>query len=118
MVDSPLPLTDNIRAWLAHGERGLSSETIVGRLCGLPLTQYESAPLDLDDLRRCVRLLDACPELRPLLPRMTSVSPEWERLVARWDQLEATFRKELAAGNACPKTYRMFRAALSGKVRR
>lgn len=108
----PVPLTGAIRTWLAEGERGLSSETIVGHLCGFPLVQHQHEPLDPDDLRRCIDLLDACPELRPHLWRMASLSPQWKRLVESWEELERTFREELMAEKPTGRTYALMKRLL------
>ncbi len=109
---------DSVRAWLAKGERGSSSETIVGRMLGLPITQYEDAPHDPDDLRRCALLCEACPEVRAYLPQMATVSPTWRRLVAQWDELVALMYREIDEnGGRCPETYRRMLIARGEKAR-
>lgn len=71
--------------WLARGDRGLSSKAIVEQLVlgGGNIAH----PYDPGDFRRCEMLLRAVPTLRPLLPRMAEVSPEWARLVKRWPDI-------------------------------
>jgi hypothetical protein len=49
-------------------------------------------PHDGDDFGRCVRLLDAAPELRANLDSIKSFSPEWNALVTHWDEFEALYR--------------------------
>lgn len=73
--------------WLAHGERGISSEAIFSYLTGIPLQCRLRPPYDAGDLRRCRRLLAAVPEFAARLGEMRNVSPEWSRLVDRWDEL-------------------------------
>jgi len=68
-------------AWYAGGDTGLSSEAMAARLSGQPCRR--DYPRDPDDLGRCVRLLDAIPELRSELFMMVGVCKEWERLIKK-----------------------------------
>lgn len=99
--------------WLAHGERGLSSETIFAHLTGVDAVGdgHRWHPSDPDDLSRCRRLLeDDVPELQQAFLRMAEVSPVWKRLVEDWDALCAEMDREMPnwrhgeRGN-CPETY-------------
>ena len=47
------------------------------------------------DFRRCELLLRAVPTLRPLLPRMAKVGPEWAALVKRWPDIVAAMDAEV-----------------------
>lgn len=91
-----LDIPQSVLDWLAKGERGTSSETIVAFLWKLPITGRwgMTHPLDPSDLRRCLLLLQASPETRARLPEMNAVSPEWRGLVERWDELERMFLEE------------------------
>jgi len=73
--------------WLATGERGLSSETIVAHVTGVPVVRWPSEPLDPADFWRCERLIRAVPLVRLALSSMRPVSPVWARLVDAWDEL-------------------------------
>lgn len=91
-------MSDNLREWLLNGERGLSSETIVQHLTGLPLLAKDTwggiqniYPHDPADLRRCLLLLEAVPELKADFARMAELSEKWIRLVENWAQLEKLF---------------------------
>ena len=94
-------IPQSIVNWLAAGERGLSSESIVEYLYGLPTLEghwRRSAPhhpLDPADLRRCLLLLAESPETAAQFPRMREATPEWERLVDAWDGLERQFLAEI-----------------------
>ena len=87
--------------WLAASERGLSSESIVEYLYGLPILEGHwrrfapHHPLDPADLRRCLLLLAESPETAAQFPRMRAASPEWERLVDAWADLERQFLAEI-----------------------
>lgn len=63
--------------WLARGERGISSETIVSRLSGIPVGTYRwssNYPHDPADFRRCELLLRWVPVARIGLPAMRGES--------------------------------------------
>jgi hypothetical protein len=104
--------------WLAHGDRGMSSETMAFWLAWGEKGNSRSHPYDPDDLDRCLRLLEQVPELRPLLPRMASVSDKWARLVANWERIEASHLDEVGLGwskaRRAPKTYAMMKEVLDG----
>ncbi len=105
--------TVRILAWLRAGERGASSEALVSRAIGIPITQRPLAhayPLDPDDLRRCADLLDACPEVRPFVDKMPG--PVWRRLAKQWDALVALMRREASEKKGkCSQTYRKMKRA-------
>ena len=77
-------------------------------------------PHDPDDLSRCRKLLEAVPELKPLLPRMAEASPVWAELVSRWDELCALMDAEAPqwrdGQGSAKKTYALMQE-LSTKAR-
>lgn len=101
--------------WLATGERGLSSETLFTFLTGTDITRNNGTnyPHDPADLRRCMLLLDQCPELKPNLPRIAQAGPVWAALFARWDELTAAFEAEVPDWRgrnwSAPKTYALMK---------
>lgn len=104
-----MEVTPNINRWLAHGERGISSETIVGHLAGIAIAgaAHGGAPIDPSDLRRCVLLLDAAPELRTEFYRMAEISTTWALLVENWQALTDMLKREAASNRGrCPETYK------------
>lgn len=107
-----------IELWLAFGERGRSSEGIAFAALGIKVDRQFDWPRDPDDLRRCLRLLDAAPAARPGLEVLAAGSPEWAALVAVWPALDATLREEthelLDLTGSAPRTYAMMREALEG----
>lgn len=83
--------------WLAHGERGLSSESmcfwlVFGERLKWPREGY---PLDPADFRRCQLLLRLVPKLRKRLPLMAECSPVWAALVERWDEITKVLEAEV-----------------------
>jgi hypothetical protein len=113
-------IPESVRRWLKYGERGLSSETIVSHLTGVPITQWQSPPYDPDDLQRCLKLLDACPELRDRFQEMRTCDG-WAGLVDHWDDIVHTFYKEVGndlsnlRGKSAPRTYMLMKLALTAE---
>jgi hypothetical protein len=107
--------SDAIR-WLAHGEHGESSQAMFMKLTGVELHKRgplnkSAYPFDASDLRRCRLLLEAVPELNEWLHKMREVSPIWEALVGRWDEVCGVMDAECASWRDgigfCPKTYEL-----------
>lgn len=106
--------------WLATGERGLSSETLFSYLSGHNIQDEGDEnryPHDPADLRRCMLLLEQCPELKPNLPRIAQAGPVWAALFARWDELTGTFETECpgwrGGGWRAPKTYALMKEIIT-----
>ena len=73
--------------WIFEGNTGLSSMCMAAHLTGHHhLNNHPMEPADFD---RCVGLLEAVPELRPLLPKMAERGKIWADLVQNWGRLGA-----------------------------
>lgn len=109
-MNAPFPITPAINNWLAQGERGVSSEAIVRHITGINVGSrrwFPDNPSDPDDLRRCILLLEAVPELRMGFDKLRAASPVWEKLVDNWDELVALFYEEVPNRNGyAPRTYK------------
>lgn len=112
-MNVPATLVD----WLANGERGVSSNTIVTHLTGIDAMgnwPCKSHPLDPDDLHRCRLLLERCPELLERFPMMGTLSPIWKRLVEEWGALCVMLDEEAPewrkGRGSAPKTYERMKA--------
>lgn len=103
----------SFRAWLANGDRGLSSEAIAHRLFGFPVAPINAVvtPRDPSDFARCQKLLDSVPEAAERLDEMRSVSVKWAGLVDHWNSLARLYREEAPSGTA-PKLYAALKALL------
>ena len=122
---TPLDLS-RFSQWLASGERGISSDAIVNQLTGCPVGRRWGGgdhPHDPSDFRRCEMLLRAYPLARLLFPSaMPSRSPEWARLIGRWDELVALIEEEVPAAftrtpphdSNAPKAYALMKGLRSG----
>lgn len=84
--------------WLAAGERGASSDALFQHLTEVDVLPHQRTtthhPHDPADLRRCLLLLEKCPELAERFSQMRSVSKEWASLVDVWPKLRAEFESE------------------------
>ena len=106
-------MKDKVLKWLCCGRVGSSSKAIAQHLCGLPCNG--DWPYDPDDFSRCLMFLEAVPEARAELHRMAEVNRHWAALVARWSDIEATFRSEMITPRvwfAAPKTMKLMREVL------
>lgn len=105
--------------WLAHGERGVSSNAIFTYLTGVDASRDSGLghPHDPADFRRCRLLLEQVPELQQRLPGMSGASTAWANLVAKWGDICNAMDAEIpywrdARGGTAPQTYALIRAAV------
>src|SRR4051794_33065117 len=105
-------MTDNITRWLVEGERGLSSETMAAVALGLA-PKRPSFPLDPSDLNRCIKLVDAAPEVKRAFPRIAALSPQWVAVIGNWDLLRTSFVDEAgydwSKARSAPETYKLMK---------
>lgn len=85
---------EKLADWFIKGDVGNSSEAIVLVGLGLPRIAPGAHPYDPSDLNRCIKLLEAVPELRKVIPLMAQFGPIWKQISDNWDLLESTLRDE------------------------
>ena len=118
----------SLTMWLASGERGLSSEAIALTALG-ERPSRTPWPLDPEDLRRCLLLLEEAPESREDgLLVLAERCPKWASLVNVWDRLSESLRSEIGETlpyrwwapetYAAPKTYALMQEALDSVARK
>lgn len=80
--------------WLASDDTGMSSMFMAMALTGghLPDNRH---PYDAGDFGRCVRMLEAIPEIKPSMDQMANHGPIWAALVSVWGELEDLYRTGL-----------------------
>lgn len=113
MNPPPMPVMNNkILKWFGTGRVGSSSKAMAMAAAGMPHDRYH--PHDPDDLNRCLLLLDAVPEIRNHMDRVAALSETWEKLVARWDEVEQCFINEVglnwSKGERASRTYELMKA--------
>lgn len=101
---------DRLLCWFAGDDTGISSRYMAAVLGAaafsvyLPRPPYVDAyPYDPADFGRCVRLLDAIPELREYLSTLafdTAHGPVWNAIAEEWDDLERMYREDLPTGRS------------------
>lgn len=76
--------------WGLFGETGASSKAIVSQILfgHCPPGDF---PRDAYDFNRCVKLLEAVPELRERLSEMSPVSKQWDAIVKNWDWIVSAY---------------------------
>lgn len=102
--------------WLATGRTGVSSESIAFRALGTQRA-HESHPWDVDDFRRCVRLLEFAPNAIEGLRALADTSRQWARLADKWDEIAECMNAELGINRhsgpgKAPVAYKMIREAI------
>ena len=104
-----MKIIENINRWLAEGERGSSSETIVGHLTGIHIAKHPCHPCDPSDFYRCYKLVEACPEIKAELQYVKNISPAWQKIIENWDTLVSMLldaeEQEKKTGNNDGKLY-------------
>ncbi len=116
-TDNLTPEQRKVIKWLCNGEVGSSSECMAMWLAFGEIGDVNH-PHDPADLDRCLRLLDAAPELRGVLTNMAKLSPSWNALISSWDAIEKSHLDEVGLGwtkaRRAPKTYDLMRTVLEG----
>ncbi|HHR6334787.1 TPA: hypothetical protein ACS735_002626 [Providencia alcalifaciens] len=92
-------------AWLASDDTGASSKYMASILSG-QFSVSHNYPWDPSDFGRCIRLLEAVPELESELHKMKACSPQWAAVVDNWDKW-----KELYKAHNSNKLYQEMKSA-------
>lgn len=116
-MSATLPL-ERFAHWLAYGERGMSSESIMRAATGGEPGRWGwTEPADPADFRRCELLLAEVPEARDAaFPVLVEGSRAWAGLIARWDDIVALLDEEAPdrlteRGRwSAPRAYRLMKA--------
>lgn len=80
--------------WLANGETGMSSKTMVG--CFMNYTNYPiNHPYDPSDFGRCYKLLQVIPEWKSNLymRKLKKLSIPWKNLYQNWEKLTEMYEE-------------------------
>lgn len=111
-------MKNKILNWFATGEIGISSKAMASAIADIPLEdKWSNHPHDPDDLSRCLKFLAAVPEARQHLHKVAKLSKKWEKLIARWDEVEKSFIDEVGfdwcKGGSAKKTYDLMQKILA-----
>jgi hypothetical protein len=108
-------MNNKILKWFALGRVGTSSTAMATIIAGIEGGRIDY-PHDPDDFSRCLEFLTAVPEARSHMDKVEALSPEWARLVSRWDEIETSFNKEFRSGLKCREylTYHLMQNVIKG----
>lgn len=76
--------------WLAGGDTGISSKTMLEAITGIPTDRFD-IPYDIADIGRCVRMLRQFPDLRPQIEKVMIKHKEWMPFIDCWKELERRY---------------------------
>jgi hypothetical protein len=86
-------LMERAVAWLRGDDTGMSSETILEVMTGIPVKRH-SIPYDPADFGRCHRLLKAFPEWEKRLGEVADRFPEWKPFVDNWPKMKEIYDRD------------------------
>ena len=108
-------MKDEVLKWFGSGQVGSSSKAMALAVTDAP--SGNDHPWDPDDFNRCLLFLEAVPEARNHMDKVAALSPTWARLVARWDEIEASFIAEVGRdwckAKRAPKTYALMKSIIA-----
>lgn len=85
-----------VQDWLTEGDRGMSSDAMCKAIWGgVPVGAEAHHPHDVDDLSRCIAMVDAT-QPGDRIQLAATISPVWVEIVAVWDNLYSAFKREAA----------------------
>lgn len=117
-----------LKAWLASDDTGVSSRYMAAALAplaGLPpwipkSNHFRPFPHDPADFGRCVRLLEAVPELRPHIAELADPKHGhvWNAIAAEWETLEQWYTEDLPSGRSYRVCKRLQEMDKEGLIRK
>ncbi|MGK0688754.1 hypothetical protein ACSFC0_25740 [Serratia marcescens] len=79
--------------WLASDDTGMSSLFMASKLTGMFEAEY-AYPRDPADFGRCLRLIEAVPELESKIRDMSQHGKEWAVVAAHWYEWSEVYRAD------------------------
>ena len=107
-------MNEKILHWLLNGRVGCSSKVMAACFAGIECDE-KSHPHDPDDLNRCLMFLDYVPEAKSQTHKLKELSPQWSRLVERWEDIESSFCREFGGSERVeiePTTYELMQSVI------
>ena len=106
-------LAMKVLQWQATGDVGVSSATMASIALGLDKPIYGSqfgAPHDPSDMLRCMKLLEAIPEIRDHFPAIAKRVPTFKGVIEQWDELVEVMNRECVGDNwRAPDAYNLIK---------
>ncbi|CAH3352570.1 hypothetical protein AI2602V1_3539 [Citrobacter freundii] len=106
-------LAMKVLKWQTTGNVGVSSATMASIALGLEKPFYGSgfgAPRDPSDMLRCMKLLEAIPEIRDHFPTIAKRVPAFKGIIEQWDELVEVMNWECVGDNwRAPDAYNLIK---------
>ncbi len=106
-------LAMKILQWQTTGNVGVSSATMASIALGLDKPFYGShfgAPHDPSDMLRCMKLLEAIPEIRDHFPAIANRVPTFKGIIEQWDALVEVMNRECVGERwRAPDAYKLIK---------
>lgn len=106
-------LAMKVLQWQSTGDVGVSSATMASIALGLDKPFYGShfdAPHDPSDMLRCMKLLEAIPEIRDHFPTIAKRVPTFKGIIEQWDELAEVMSRECVGDKwRAPDAYKMIK---------
>ncbi|XPL50848.1 hypothetical protein ACMFY2_13895 [Enterobacter cloacae subsp. cloacae] len=106
-------LAMKVLQWQATGDVGVSSATMASIALGLDKPFYGShfsAPHDPSDMLRCMKLLEAIPEIRDHFPAIAKRVPTFKGIIEQWDDLVEVMKRECVGERwRAPDAYKLIK---------
>ncbi|HCD1107773.1 hypothetical protein [Morganella morganii] len=83
-----------LKRWMSSDDTGLSSLYMASVLSDGGFTAEFAFPWDPSDFGRCIRLIEAVPEMAGFISKMQSHGPEWTAIVANWEEWKKLYHDE------------------------
>lgn len=97
-------ISRKIGEWLISGQTGCSSTYMAGIMLGADTETKSrwgaSYPHDPSDFGRCLRLIEAVPEIKEHLHLMKECGEVWSKLVDNWDEMTRLYQRDLDTGRS------------------
>ena len=110
-----LEIQSKVLRWvMTSNDVGSSSKAMAAAATGHPA--QNDHPYDPSDLNRCIKLCKEVPEVKENFDLIAKLSPKWNALIERWDEIEKCFIDEVGydwcKGRSAPKTYKLIKSII------
>lgn len=104
-------LAIKVLQWQAFGDVGVSSATMASIALGMNKPIYGrhfGAPHDPSDMLRCMKLVEAIPEIRDHFPAIAERVPKFKGIIEQWDELVEVMNRECVGKKwRAPEAYKL-----------
>lgn len=99
--------------WLATGNTGISSKTMLFTHFGVEGDYTCHAPSDPSDFNRCLLMLEMVPEVEQSFDKIAKINSEWAAIIKHFQDIKTCFLAEVGRdwcnARSAPKTYKLMK---------